>query len=169
MIGRFSFGLIFAVIVFGSRPAWADIPPPPGYVEKCTVSAEQKSGQDCRACRAWHGGREDCEKLAAQGFTQRCRAGGASTWQEVWCRNTPQKDRKAAVDRTLAETLVTGGSLTLAVIFGGVWVARKIKKKSPRGRFDVEPDSTVPGDDGLPQPTAAAKPESKNESRRRNR
>jgi hypothetical protein len=87
----------------------------------------------------------------------------------VWCRAAAKGDGKAAIEGALPETLVAGGSLTLAVIFGGVWVARKIKGKIPRRRFDVEPNSVAPGDDSLPEPTAAAKPESKNESRRRNR
>jgi hypothetical protein len=104
--------------------------------------------------------------LAAQGFTKRCATSGASTWQEVWCRGTPKADRKAAVDLTFAETLVAGGSLTLAVIFGGVWVARKIKGGSRPG-FGVEPDSAAPVDDSLPEPVAGAKPGNKDESSRR--
>jgi hypothetical protein len=168
MIRGFSFGFVFGAVVFGGLPAWADIPPPPGHVEKCTVSAEQKSGKDCRACRAWYGGREECEKLAAQGFTRRCRAGGASTWQEVWCRAAAKGDRKAAVEGALPETLVAGGSLTLAVILGGVWVARK-SKGGARPSFGVESDSAASADDRLPEPAAGATPGNKNESSRRNR
>jgi hypothetical protein len=150
-------------------PVWADIPPPPGYVEKCSVEIQQKSGEECRLCGASFQGRGDCQKLASQGYSERCRSAGASVWQEVWCRVRPKPDRKAALDGVLPGKLVAGGSLTLAVIFGGVWAARKVKGKSPRPSDGIEPGPAVSVDDSLPEPAAAAKPESKDESRRRNR
>jgi hypothetical protein len=65
----------------------ADIPPPEGYVETCTLENHAKPGTECVSCDAWHGEHDKCEKLhGAAGYTQSCRTGGASTWSEVWCR-----------------------------------------------------------------------------------
>lgn len=61
--------------------AFADIPPPPGYVEKCTL----KNHPGCVKCDAWHGGREECEALENKGYTRACRTGGASVWDEIFC------------------------------------------------------------------------------------
>lgn len=66
--------------------AFADIAPPPGYVEQCTVAKQQKAGQECRACGSSFMGRKECAKLGAQGFKEQCRSQGASVWTEVWCR-----------------------------------------------------------------------------------
>lgn len=66
--------------------ALADIAPPPGYVESCTAEKQQKPGEECQMCDAWYGGRESCEALEAQGYTQRCRTSGASTWDELMCK-----------------------------------------------------------------------------------
>lgn len=70
-----------------SLSARADIPPPEGYVETCTLEKQQKPDTECLSCDAWHGEHDKCEKLhGASGYTQACRSGGASTWSEVWCR-----------------------------------------------------------------------------------
>ncbi len=76
------------IVLLLSTLALADIPPPEGYVESCTVKKVQaaNSGQACVSCDGWHGGREDCEALEAQGYTLNCRTAGASVWTEVHCR-----------------------------------------------------------------------------------
>ena len=66
--------------------ARADVPPPNGYVEDCTVQRQQQKGEECQACKAWYGGREDCVALEGQGYVSRCRTRGASVWGEVLCR-----------------------------------------------------------------------------------
>lgn len=69
-----------------STLALADIPPPEGYVEKCTVENHQSDTVECVSCDAYHGGREPCEALEKAGYTQACRTGGASVWDEIMCR-----------------------------------------------------------------------------------
>ena len=65
--------------------AHADIPPPPGYVETCTVANHCASDQAGKTCEGTFSGREDCEALEAAGWTQKCRTSGASVWTEVMC------------------------------------------------------------------------------------
>lgn len=65
--------------------AFADIPPPLGTVETCTVANHQRDGRVCVPCEGWHGGREPCEALEAKGYAQVCRTSGASVWTEVMC------------------------------------------------------------------------------------
>lgn len=65
----------------------ADIPPPAGYVEQCTIEKQCTKDEEGDACRAWHGDREVCTKKHAQdGFSLKCRSRGASVWTEVYCR-----------------------------------------------------------------------------------
>ena len=66
--------------------AWADLPPPPGYVESCTVDKHVKEGVECSSCDASFGGRESCEALEKEGWVFVCRTSGASVWDEVLCR-----------------------------------------------------------------------------------
>ena len=75
-----------------SAVARADIPPPPGYVEQCTIDKACKKGEEGDDCRAWHGDTTACEKKHAKdGFEYRCRTSGASVWSEVWCRPKSKK------------------------------------------------------------------------------
>lgn len=75
--------------------AIADLPPPPGYVETCTVAKQQKAGDECHECRAYHGNADHCsDSLKEYAFSQRCRARGASTWAEVWCRGSSPTAKK---------------------------------------------------------------------------
>jgi len=66
--------------------ALADVPPPEGYVESCTVANHQSDTVECQKCDAYHGGREPCEALEKQGYTRQCKTRGASVWDEVMCR-----------------------------------------------------------------------------------
>lgn len=69
-----------------STPALADLAPPPGYVEKCTVENHQKDGKTCTSCAADFKNRDRCEsELGPKGYTRACRTRGASVWSEVWC------------------------------------------------------------------------------------
>ncbi|MGB7948617.1 MAG: hypothetical protein WCH75_13120 [Candidatus Binatia bacterium] len=132
MAAHLMFCLVFAMAAFIGLPVWGDIAPPPNYVEKCTVSAQRKSGEECRLCSAWHGGRQECDALAAQRFVKRCQTQGASTWGEVWCRLAPKAGD--GVPRSFSggdlDGIVAGTFLTLAFVFGGLWVAPKISKTS---------------------------------------
>lgn len=67
--------------------AAADLPPPHGYVDTCSVETQAKHGTECLGCRAYHGNMDYCDaSLGPYGFTQACRGLGASSWGEVWCR-----------------------------------------------------------------------------------
>lgn len=79
---------VFAALAVttSSAPASADIAPPPGYVEKCTVENHQKDGTTCTSCAADFKRRDRCEsELGPKGYTRACRTRGASVWSEVWC------------------------------------------------------------------------------------
>ena len=79
--------LPIAALLCLSRAAFADVPPPPGYVEQCTVEKQCKKDEDGDACGAWHGDRDKCKKLHAKdGFTYKCSTHGASVWTEIYCR-----------------------------------------------------------------------------------
>ncbi|MCA9513514.1 MAG: hypothetical protein KC635_01075 [Myxococcales bacterium] len=71
--------------------ALADVPPPPGYVEQCTVKKQQGEGEHCYSCSAWHGDYDACVKrFKDTDYTRRCKTRGASTWSEVWCHKGPE-------------------------------------------------------------------------------
>jgi len=67
--------------------ALADIPPPPDYVETCTVALACEGREGVLCGDAYFGDREACEKKwAPEGYERACRTRGASTWDEVWCQ-----------------------------------------------------------------------------------
>lgn len=85
-MGRIASLLMLASVLLPVQ-ARADVPPPPGYVEQCTIEKQCKKGEEGDACRGWHGDREGCQKRhASDGFVYKCRSRGASVWTEVFCR-----------------------------------------------------------------------------------
>jgi hypothetical protein len=79
--------LVVALTLSLTTPARADISPPPGFVESCTMKAQSAGGKECLSCAAFYGNSDHCEQsLESYGFSQGCRTGGASVWSEVWCR-----------------------------------------------------------------------------------
>jgi len=67
--------------------ARADIPPPAGFVESCTIEKQCKANEEGLVCGANHTDTENCKKLhASDGYAYRCKTNGASVWTEVWCR-----------------------------------------------------------------------------------
>jgi hypothetical protein len=90
MARRFFAGMVTVISILASVRGLADLGPPPGYVEKCTVKAQTKRGEECRVCGAYFASREECLQLGRQGYNQRCRSHGASVWSEVWCRLAPK-------------------------------------------------------------------------------
>lgn len=120
--------------------AHADIAPPPGYVEACTVPRVQASnpGQTCVSCDAWHGGREGCEAYEAKGFIRRCKTRGASTWDEVLCKagtpdeappsEEPSPEREAEAAAPAAGSCSVGGGpggVAWLVVVGMLAVRRR--------------------------------------------
>jgi hypothetical protein len=68
-------------------PATADLPPPPWYVETCTLENQQLPEEECQICHGHFNARDGCQKeLGPSGYRFRCKAWGASHWDEVWCR-----------------------------------------------------------------------------------
>lgn len=66
--------------------AIADVPPPPGYEEQCTVEKMQVDGLVCKECSASFQGREECEALEKEEYVAKCKTNGASVWKEVLCK-----------------------------------------------------------------------------------
>lgn len=99
--------LSLAALALVAGPALADVPPEPGYVEKCTVKNHAKDGKECILCTdPWHEKRDACEvKHAKDGYTKACKTRGASTWDEVWCRPAAGKPAgdKPATDKPAEE------------------------------------------------------------------
>ncbi|MBW2256044.1 MAG: hypothetical protein JRI25_15785 [Deltaproteobacteria bacterium] len=129
--------------------AWADIPPDPSYVEGCTTAQHTTSEVECRECDAWHGGREDCEKLEPEGWRTACRTAGASVWSEVMCR--PRKSPPVVTDPSLIPEV-------------GVTTGDKPDETKPETTPPVEPKPPVhvdappmdAGDDCATTPTQAS-------------
>ncbi|MBW2459158.1 MAG: hypothetical protein JRI68_31965 [Deltaproteobacteria bacterium] len=71
-----------------ASPARADVAPPPDYVEQCTLTHHQAPRSECVECGdAYHGEPDACRNRYAQaGYSLACRTGGASVWEEIWCR-----------------------------------------------------------------------------------
>jgi hypothetical protein len=73
--------------------ALADVPPPEGYEEKCTVAKQQTTTTECLTCASMHGQTDRCASvLAPYCYVYVCKTYGASAWTEVLCR---AKDPKA--------------------------------------------------------------------------
>ena len=78
-----SFAFLLALPVTASA---ADIAPPPGFVEGCTIASYCKADEVGDLCSAWHGEADACKtKHASDGYSFRCKTRGASVWSEVWC------------------------------------------------------------------------------------
>ncbi len=86
--------MIGLVALLASGIARADLPPPEGYVERCTVEVCGAAGGEM--CRASFKGRETCEALEARGYTARCRTRGASVWAEALCKPEAQGQTASA-------------------------------------------------------------------------
>ncbi|HEX2877056.1 MAG TPA: hypothetical protein VHP33_37655 [Polyangiaceae bacterium] len=88
---RFSLAssLLAGAIAVTAPSVRADVPPPEGYVEPCTVEKQSASGQGCVLCGdSYYKTPNACAaKLEPDGYTKACRTRGASTWKEVWCKN----------------------------------------------------------------------------------
>lgn len=82
-----AFALLAILFAASALPARADVPPPPDYVENCTVAKQQTATTECLECRAYHGASSRCQTmLAPYCFTKICKTYGASVWSDVLCR-----------------------------------------------------------------------------------
>ena len=81
---------------------YADVPPPEGYKESCTVSIQSENGDECISCDADFE-TNDCQlSYGAQGYSKKCQSLGASTWTEVWCKTTPRS--AAEINEPISKT-----------------------------------------------------------------
>ena len=81
---RFLYTLMVSAI---PGAAFADIPPPRGYVEDCTIANVQKDGEECIERSAWHGDVYAAQRyLGDFGYCRRCKTYGATTFGEIYCR-----------------------------------------------------------------------------------
>jgi hypothetical protein len=90
-----------------ASPVRADVVPD-GYVETCTLQKACAYGQECVSCPSNRFEREPtaCSKnLGPLGFAMRCRSGGGTTWEEIWCRAA-----SGAGDASVSLTPPDGGS-----------------------------------------------------------
>lgn len=85
--------LFFLAIISVAR---ADVPPPDGYIEQCTVARKEQPGTTCEACpnsyESYQGNDPCITKYTGTKFAKACRSGGASFWTEVWCDGPPRPD-----------------------------------------------------------------------------
>jgi hypothetical protein len=67
--------------------ARADVPPPDGYVETCTIAKRQTATSECLFCEAERSTADRCEPLLAPYcYVKVCQAWGGSGYPELWCR-----------------------------------------------------------------------------------
>lgn len=97
---------LWAALLAGwAGAANADVPPPPGYVEQCTMDKQKKEGEDCQMSRPWYRERDKGQReWGTKGYTRRCRTSGASVWLEIWCKAAepakPAEPAKVAAEPT---------------------------------------------------------------------
>jgi hypothetical protein len=78
---------IAVVSAFWALPALADVPPPEGYVETCTVAKQVTATTECLACGAYYGATTRCQTMLEPFcYGKACRSYGSSGWTEVYCR-----------------------------------------------------------------------------------
>jgi len=87
--------------------ARADLAPPPGFVEQCTLEKLEKDGTlTCESCSTYFREADKCERhFANTAFKKHCRAGGASNWTEIWCKPKGKDDaaKPAPIEPTPVE------------------------------------------------------------------
>jgi len=77
---------VTAVLLLAALAARADVAPPPGYRESCTVERQRRRGETCVECSTFDEQPQACaQEHADDGYVRRCRTSGASAWTEVWC------------------------------------------------------------------------------------
>ncbi len=78
----------FLLLIATAFTAYADVAPPPDYVESCTPENYQSSTEQCELCGTYFREPDRCRnEYVKRGFDYKCRTRGASVWKEVWCRS----------------------------------------------------------------------------------
>jgi len=128
----------------------------------CTIEGHQRSDNECHRCRgAQSTGPSRCRDLLEdQGFSRRCRQGGATVWFEVWCRDVTPESPPLSPEliAALAQPEVTSEQLGLPVLRGAIpeAVDPRFAAPPPEGAaVPVAPGSGAPSLDA-PVPAEAA-------------
>jgi hypothetical protein len=83
----FGLALTLAGSLTLARSARADIPPPQGYVETCTIANQQTATSECLFCEAERSAADRCDPLLSPYcYVKVCQAWGGSGYPELWCR-----------------------------------------------------------------------------------
>jgi hypothetical protein len=86
-----TFTLAASIAVFSAfcaLPALADVPPPEGYVETCTVDKQATATTECLSCRVYYGATTRCQTMLEPFCHSKvCRSYGSSGWNEIFCRS----------------------------------------------------------------------------------
>ena len=104
--------MIALLALLASGVARADVPPPEGYVERCTV--EVCGAEEPKRCRSMKIGleRPECEALERAGYVSKCRGGGATVGWEILCKpkaDTAPTPRTTTEPGQRADLLATAG------------------------------------------------------------
>jgi hypothetical protein len=120
---RFAIPALLIAQAFASH-AVADVAPPDGYVEECTVAKKTTADTECLECKGLHPGAENAERcttlLTPYCYTSVCHAYGATVFTEVWCRTkgpevpTVPDEIAAQLMQTSAPVPVAGDAGTIA-------------------------------------------------------
>jgi len=109
MMKKLPLVLAVAVATFATG-ARADVPPPDGYVEECTVEKKEQPGTDCKACPNNPSNPQDyCAQQVGAGYTKVCNSYGASVWTEVWCNGPPRPAEEESGGCSLGRSPSEGG------------------------------------------------------------
>ena len=87
----YGFAVSALLVLGGAKIAFADVAPPVGYVEQCTVEKQQAAGKACVACKndytsfVGDAGDRCAQQYEPMSYTKVCKSYGASAWTEVWC------------------------------------------------------------------------------------
>jgi hypothetical protein len=106
----YAVGCYAILITAFSTVVRADVAPPHGYAERCTLDETCPLGKECVLCPAdfqdVNQHTSVCERnLGSLGFVKQCKSWGASVWTEVWCRPVT-----GALDASVTIVPLDGGS-----------------------------------------------------------
>ncbi len=143
---RFLLASLSLMALICSLPVSADITPPPGHLEQCTIERQQGDIETCvesptLAMGDPHvlldtrgnpaGSREAYfKKLAAEGYVFRCRTGASgSFWTEIWCKPDKLKMRQHPIATFFGLGRGTLIALSSAVVLAGVIAVLAIRRR----------------------------------------
>lgn len=120
--------------------AHADIAPPPGYVEQCTVAKYSSPSRECHACRNYRKNPADCQRKMGDDYQRVCHTGGATTWWEIWCRSVDGGTPAVSVDSGTGVAVDTATSALIGTDAGAHTGDRSGHASASRGKTFVASD-----------------------------